>query len=633
MLINRLLIISLGFVLGIASASAQGRYSERQLDKRVDQYSFEQAVSGYESLVTNKKHKGPETYLKIANLYYSRSFYKQAVKWYQKAADENPQSFSELDTYRFSHALKSSGQYELSNVWMEQYNSSTNRPFATNTKEIIPQRSNIKLVKLTRSGSDILYPRGYVPDTEQVLVTQFLDNAKYGEDAAFTHTYSFKVLDQKTVSAFEILKGDFETHFNISDAIMTQDGNTLYFSGNVARTQKEHKKAKTTNQYQLFQATKENDTWTNIQPLPFNVEGFSSGHPNLSPNEDWMYFASDRFGGEGEMDLYRVARSAEGSFGVPENLGSTINTPFAEGFPTVVKDTLYFSSKAHTNMGGIDIFYSVMSPNGFSDPVNLGTPINSIADDFAILPHPSGLSTLIASNRVANSDEIFLLEGSLKSFASNSDCRDKMHGQVVDLETRKPIPFATVTTHSENELLEEVQTDSLGNFEINKFPCAPRIFDVVVKSDRYLPFAAVTVSEDMQGTLVLPLDKLKPNNNTLRKQKLNSIYFDLNRAYITDEAKATLDKLIEFLNQYPEVHIAIQSHTDSRASDKYNKELSDQRALRTFGYLVSRGISANRLSRQGFGESQLTNDCHDNADCLEELHKQNRRSEFIITNE
>jgi len=194
----------------------------------------------------------------------------------------------------------------------------------------------------------------------------------------------------------------------------------------------------------------------------------------------------------------------------------------------------------------------------------------------------------------------------------------------VDIETRKPIPFATVTTYSGNEPLEEIQTDSLGNFQVNKHPCAPQIFHIVAKakSKVYLPFTADIVSEETQDTLILPLGKQE-----------FKIYFDLNSSVITDEAKVVLDSLVVFLKESPTVKIEIRSHTDSRASNKYNIWLSNQRASKSYDYLVNKGISANRLSRQGFGESQLTNDCHDDAGCSEEFHKQNRRSEFIITNE
>jgi len=623
MLINRLLTISLGFVLGIASASAQGWYSERQLDKRVDQYSFEQAVSGYEFLVTNKKHKGPETYLKIANLYYGRSLYKKAVDWYTKAADEKPEIFLEHEIHRFSNALKFLEHYELSDFWTERYNLTAKKQFPTNVRDKVQQLKDIKITKLTNSNSDILYASGFVPGSNDVLTTKFTESASYGDDKAVTNLYSFKILegDSLSASALEPFEMNFDTQFNIGEAIMTRDGKTLYFSSNVSTTNKQHKKAKKTNQYKLFQASLENNTWTNITELPFNSNRlFSSGHPTLSPNEDWMYFASDRPGGEGEMDLYRMARSAEGSFGTPENLGPKINTPFNEGFPTVINDTLYFSSNAHTNLGGIDIFYSVISPNGFSDPVNLGTPINSSADDFAFLQHPSKKIALIASNRVSDGDQIFLIEGNLNP----NKCSDKIQGQVVDIETRKPIPFATVTTYSGNEPLEEVQTDSLGNFQVNKHPCAPQIFHIVAKakSKVYLPFTADIVSEETQAKLILPLGKQE-----------FKIYFDLNSSAITDEAKVVLDSLVVFLKESPTVKIEIRSHTDSRASNEYNIWLSDRRASKSYDYLVNKGISANRLSRQGFGESQLTNDCHDDAGCSEEFHRLNRRSEFIITNE
>ena len=152
---NRLLLIHLGFVLGTALVNAQARYSERQLDKRVDQYSFEEAVTGYESLVKNNKHKGPVTYLKIANLYYNRSLYKQAVAWYEKLVNTSPQILSDYEVYCFSNALRSLGQYEQSDFWIERYNLSAKMPAVVDVKDKVQGLKEIKLTKLTNSDSSM----------------------------------------------------------------------------------------------------------------------------------------------------------------------------------------------------------------------------------------------------------------------------------------------------------------------------------------------------------------------------------------------------------------------------------------------------------------------------------------------
>lgn len=629
----RFIIISLSLIVGTVSVNAQRKYTERQLDKRIDRYSFEVAVSGYEALVNRKKHKGPETYIKIANLYYMRSLYQKAAVWFEKAANENPKILSKRDMYRLGHSLKSAGRYDESDIWMERYNLFAENKIPTNVKEKVVHLDSLKLAKLTKTGSDILYPGGYIPNTNEVLVTRFSKSAGYGQDTEFTGIYTFKVEDSITDQNFEILEGNFDTQFNVNDAIMTKDGSTLYFSRNVIETKKKHRKEKKTNQYQIYQSKRENTSWGAVEPLVFNVEGYSTGHPALTPDEDWLYFTSDRPGGQGESDLYRVSRSETGTFGAPENLGTTINTPFEEGFPFVTKDTLYFSSKAHTNLGGADIFYSVVSEDGFSEPVNMGTPINSHADDFAFLLHNSSKQGLLASNRVGESDEIFLFEGSVKHEPKAQDCQDLvLHGQVIDFVTRQPIPYATVKTHLYNEKTQEIQTDEYGKFMLSNLPCAPKVFEVSAQSDGYQPFIATPVFANMEGELYLPLEKGEANKFAEKQISLEPIYFDLNSSYLRPDSKEKLDKVVRIMNENPTLEIAIQSHTDAQASDHYNQWLSGRRAMRTYEYLVKKGISPSRLSRQGYGEARLTNDCYNDVHCPDDIHEQNRRSEFIIIN-
>lgn len=109
------------------------------------------------------------------------------------------------------------------------------------------------------------------------------------------------------------------------------------------------------------------------------------------------------------------------------------------------------------------------------------------------------------------------------------------------------------------------------------------------------------------------------------------IYFDLDKSNIRKEAALDLEKILDVLNQNPTMTLDIRSHTDSRASFKYNEALSDRRAKSTIKWLVKNGVNENRLSGKGYGETQLVNKCTDGVPCTEEEHQLNRRSEFIIT--
>lgn len=109
------------------------------------------------------------------------------------------------------------------------------------------------------------------------------------------------------------------------------------------------------------------------------------------------------------------------------------------------------------------------------------------------------------------------------------------------------------------------------------------------------------------------------------------IYFDFDKSDIRMEAALDLEKILDVMNQYPNMKLDIRSHTDSRGSYKYNEALSDRRAKSTIQWLIKNGVNKNRLVGKGYGENQLVNKCADGVDCTEEEHQMNRRSEFIIT--
>ena len=112
---------------------------------------------------------------------------------------------------------------------------------------------------------------------------------------------------------------------------------------------------------------------------------------------------------------------------------------------------------------------------------------------------------------------------------------------------------------------------------------------------------------------------------------LNPIYFDLDKSFIRSDARRELNKVVSIMNQYPTLEIDVRSHTDSRASDAYNMALSERRNRSTIQYLVDKGISRSRLTGRGYGETQLVNHCSNGVQCPDEVHEQNRRSEFVIT--
>ena len=188
----------------------------------------------------------------------------------------------------------------------------------------------------------------------------------------------------------------------------------------------------------MFVKVKIGEKWGNVEELPFNDNVYSTGHPSLSPDNKTLFFVSDRDGGFGQTDIYKVAINADG-YGAPENLGATINTEGREMFPFVAKDsTLYFSSDGFLNLGLLDIYESDVLNGSNEMPKNLGAPYNSGADDFAFFIDSENETGYFSSNREGGkgSDDIY-------SFAAY-ECKQTVTGVARDSKTQEPLNAVTI---------------------------------------------------------------------------------------------------------------------------------------------------------------------------------------------
>lgn len=195
-------------------------------------------------------------------------------------------------------------------------------------------------------------------------------------------------------------------------------------------------------------------TW-DVSPLPFNNSNYSYAHPAVSEDGNTLYFTSDMPGGYGGMDLYRIERS-KGTWGVPFNLGPNVNTMEDEVFPFFVNNTLYFSSNGHGGLGGLDVFYSETTANGFAPVENMGFPINSHADDFSFITDSIKTDGYYASARNGN-DDIFSFH--------KSEPKVKLLAHIYDGESRNALPAANIQIITNGSNDQTLSSDERGNFE------------------------------------------------------------------------------------------------------------------------------------------------------------------------
>ena len=230
----------------------------------------------------------------------------------------------------------------------------------------------------------------------------------------------------------------FNTRYHEGPLAFNAAQDQVVFTRNNYHKGKFKRSNKGVNHLKLFSARKTNSGWSSPIPLPFNSDEYSVGHPAFDAAGKYLYFASDMPNGKGGSDLYKVAYN-QGQWGVPENLGSKINTDGNELFPFISDDILYFSSDGHGGLGGLDVI--AVNLKNIEQQKNMGYPINTHKDDFGLIVSKSGKEGFVSSNRnrTGLDDDIYGFNRSRPIAFTRP-----IQVLVVDRITEKPIPSAQV---------------------------------------------------------------------------------------------------------------------------------------------------------------------------------------------
>jgi outer membrane protein OmpA-like peptidoglycan-associated protein len=409
-------------------------------------------------------------------------------------------------------------------------------------------------------------------------------------------------------------------------------GEWMYFTKNASEKEEVNIKRKTQNKIskegvnvlQIYVAQNVNGVWSNIKALPVNSIEYSCTHPSISSDGKTLYFVSNMPGGFGGYDIYKMERNnvVVGGFGKPENMGKNINSAGNEMFPHENKGTLYFTSNGFTGFGGYDI-YSTDLTGKIPGMVNMGIGMNSAKDDFAAVFNADGETGYLSSNRDDEHgyDKIYSFKKIWYPFTVNGVVKDKI--------TLKAIPAANVKSVASNGKEINTLTDSKGNLSLEFYPNLS--YNITFSKEGYVPktvfIPAFTDPEDILALLDISLEVEAKKDVVMN---LDNIYFAFGKAEPLPESLPILDRLIEFMNDHPEVKIELSAHTDCRGSDAANIDLSSKRAKACYDYLVSKKVNPNRMVQVGLGESKLLNQCKDGVECSEDLHQKNRRVEIKI---
>jgi peptidoglycan-associated lipoprotein len=542
----------------------------------------------------------------IAESYRLTNNPQQAELWYSKVIAKNYEN--PIAILRYAEALKMNEEYEEAKIQFHAY------------KELVPDdpRGADGIISCDLAKEWKEYPNGYVIEEMKFLNSKMSDySPSYARDD-YQQLYFTSSREETTgqsehggtgqgftdifVSTMD-RKGKWSTPVPLEEPVNTEaeegtpvlssDYNTLYFT----RCNVSKRKALGC---EIFSAVRTGDKWSKVQSLALESDSITVAHPAISPDELTLYFVSDMGGsiknyeGKNSKDLWKVSRtSASAAWGKPENLGPTINTPGDEVFPFMHHDgTLYFSSDGHIGMGGLDIFKAVQNSAGEWEVENMQYPVNSSSDDFGIVFEADRESGFLSSSRKGKSDD------DIYSFML-PPLKFSITGVVKDEKTDEPIADAVVKSISSSGITLESKTGRDGSF---KFMLAGGVDYIFIASkEDYLKgkeretTKGLTQSTEFETEIYLsPIDK---------PIEIENIFFELDKAELRPESIVSLDQLVETLNDNPNITIELGSHTDARASDAYNLDLSRRRAQSVVNYLISKNIARDRLIAKGYGES------------------------------
>jgi peptidoglycan-associated lipoprotein len=607
MKIRRLLLVS-GLIFGIGLiVTGQNRKAVKAYET-FDAGEYYLAVDEFKRAyqqITDKKEKLHIAFY-IAECYRITNNPTQAALWYGKvvAKDyENP-----VAILYYADALKMNQNYEEARSQYMHY------------KDLVPDdpRGADGIISCDQSLSWIENPTGYQVEEMKFINSKNSDYSPAYSREDYQELY-FTSSREETVGNAEHggtgqsfadifysamdKKGKWSTPLPLSEPVNTEaEEGTPILSANydiMYFTRCNISKRKPLG-CEIFKVERQGETWGKEESLGIASDSVVIAHPAISKDALTLYFVSDMEGstktpdGKNSKDIWMVTRSdAQGKWSSPVNLGLPINTPGDEVFPFAHADgSLYFSSNGKIGMGGLDIYKARKTETGQWEIENMKYPINSSSDDFGIIFENDRESGYFSSSRKGkgNDDIYSFLLPPLKF---------SIIGTVKNEKTDEVIPEALVKSIGSDGITIETNTARDGSFRFNLKPGTDYVFIAekkgFLKGKERESTKGISQSTEFRTQIYLASVEIPI--------ELENIFFDLDKADLRPESMVSLDRLVETLNDNPTIVIELGSHTDFRATDEYNNDLSKRRAQSVVNYLIEKGIARDRLVAKGYGET------------------------------
>lgn len=617
----------------------------RKGDKQYENLSYINAIQTYDRLVS-KNISNPDMLQKLGNSYYFNAELLKAGSIYKILFDSNADIEPEY-YYRYAQCLKAAQNYKLADEMLVKFNQKSGNE--QRAKLAVAQKNYLTVIK-NNSGKYSIEDAGINSEfsdfgsafyNNKIVFASARIKPDVNENYAgwtgekFTDLYTAEMDLGGNLSKVALLSSVLNSEYYESTPIFTKDGKTVYFTGNNHSDGIRRFSTKKTTLLKIYKSTFNGRSWSPVLSLPFNSDEYQVAHPALSPDEKTLYFSSDMPGSIGRSDIYKVALIGDDTYGEPLNLGTSINTEGKETFPFIsASNDLYFASDGRPGLGGLDIFKAKIKNDGVSNIVNMGMPINSSFDDFALVLNDANNQGYLSSNRPngKGNDDIY----KIKLTDASAGCEQSIAGVVNDATNGNLISGAKVILFNQSMTqIKEVLSDNNGKFDFGIADCGSKYYVRTSITD-YITIETPLLVSNSSGITFIPIvlsqinKPINVGDDLAKLLEIPIIYFDLDKSFIRADAAVELAKILDVMQQNPGLKIDVRSHTDSRNTAQYNVDLSKRRARETVNWFAKNGIDKARLTSNGFGESRLTNGCTDGVICTEAEHQLNRRSEFII---
>jgi peptidoglycan-associated lipoprotein len=620
---------------------------EKKAAKNFKMGKYQKVIEYYTDVLERQPNNGTANYF-VAESFRRSNRIKQSEAFYAKASGANvPEDSVKL---YYSKSLQANGKYEEARKVLDDLQTSTeSEPMKDRARKELAALDKVNTLDEKTSYYKIKNLEAvntafteYAPSylNGEIYFTSSRGNQRIYEATGTPFTDLYKatsrgaVVDVATIAPLPAIIN--QENINEGCITFSPDGRTMVFAkGNTG-------KRKGASDVDLYISRFRNGAWSEPTPININQPESWESTPAFSPDGRTLYFSSNRRGGFGGLDLYSAQMDSRGRFGRVRNLGSEINTAGDELFPYVAENSkLYFSSNSHPGFGMLDIFV-VNRVNGKTSIENLGQPVNSTSDDFGMFLFRADRG-FFTSNRDGGKgdDDIYTFINEDPNLRVVNYYLQGIAYFLKEDSTREILPEAKITlVDAGGNVMQDFVTGNDGKFLFRVYE--NENYHLLAESDGYIskrqPYTTIGKSVD-PATLKelvtnITLDTIVVLNRIQKNVafRLKNIYFELDKWDIKPEAAAELDKLVELLNDNPEItKMELSSHTDSIASADYNITLSQRRAESTVRYLVSKGINPDRLTAKGYGESRpvARNTNPDGTDNFDGRAR-NRRTEFRI---